>query len=90
MERARLERRASIQVRSSVDQGAGLVEALLADEGRLPSKPEVRKLAKHQLSKSVACFLSRLTCIISHVRGKIALAAFSKRLALCQFQSFKT
>lgn len=68
----------------------GSPTSLLADEQRLPSKPDVWKLARHQLSKSMTCFLGRLTCIISHVRGKITLAAFSKRLALCQFQSFKT
>lgn len=68
----------------------GSRKSLLADEQRLPGKPDVSKLARHQLSKSMTCFLSRLPCIISHVRGKIALAADSKRLALHQFQSFKT
>lgn len=56
----------------------GSRKSLLADERRLPGEPDVWKLAKHQLSKSMTCFLSRLTYIISHVRGKTALAAFPR------------
>lgn len=58
---ARPELRAGVQVRSNRDQGwlrteLGSRKSLLADEQRLPGKPDVSKLARHQLSKSTYVF----------------------------------